>query len=53
MQGPSGSTTCIPVCSVGSAVPYLQPHLGMRAGAKLHVKPEFTKNKKSGHCISC
>ena len=34
----------------GSAIPYLLPHVGMRAGAKLHVKPDPTKNKKGGHC---
>lgn len=32
----------------GSAVPPLLPCLGMGAGAKLHVKPDCTKNKTRG-----
>ncbi|KAL0020901.1 hypothetical protein WJX77_008863 [Trebouxia sp. C0004] len=34
----------------GSALPYLLPQLGMKTGAKLHLKPDHTKNKKGGHC---
>lgn len=40
----------------GSAVPYSLPQLGMTAGAKLHVKPDCTKNQKGGHrqvTLSC
>ncbi|KAL0036933.1 hypothetical protein WJX77_005762 [Trebouxia sp. C0004] len=34
----------------GCALPYLLPQLGMKAGAKLHLKPDHSKNKKGGHC---
>ena len=32
------------------AVPYLLPKLGMQAGAKLHIRPDCTKNKRGRHC---
>ena len=32
----------------GSAIPYLLPKLGMQAGAKLHILPNCTKNKRGG-----
>ena len=30
----------------GSTLPYLLPKLVMKAGAKMHVKPDHTKNKR-------
>ncbi len=34
----------------GSAVPYLVPTMKLSKGAKLHMLPDTTKNKKGGHC---
>ena len=34
----------------GSALPYLAPVRQLGKGAKLHLLPDSTKNKKGGHC---